>query len=73
MTLSLLLYALMVCSLAALIGLLVVDGIRDRVKRFRPLGIATPASPCVSGRTRHGSQRMSRPGRARDTSGLRRR
>jgi hypothetical protein len=72
MTLSILLYALMVCSLVALIGLLIVDGVRGRVKRFRPLGI-TPATLWVRGRTRHGgitSPSLVRAGRG---SGLRRR
>jgi hypothetical protein len=48
MTLSMLLYALMVCSFLAVTGLLVFDGARGRMKRSRPM----PVRPCVSGRTR---------------------
>src|SRR4029078_7529835 len=48
MTLSMLLYALMVCSLLAVTGLLVFDGAWRRMKRPRPV----PVRPCVSERTR---------------------
>ncbi|MDA0160440.1 hypothetical protein OM076_09195 [Solirubrobacter ginsenosidimutans] len=48
MTLPILLYALMVCSLLAVIGLLVFDGAQRRLKRSRPV----PVRPCVSERTR---------------------
>ena len=60
MTLSILMYAMMLCSLAALIVVLVTDGVGGRVKRLRPMGVAASVSSCAPGRTRHGS--MGSPG-----------
>jgi hypothetical protein len=75
MTLSILMYALMLCSFAALTVLLVGDGVRGHVTRLRPLDIAAPASPCVPGRTRHASigSPMSHASRGHGTAGRRRR
>ncbi len=71
MTLSVLLYALMVCSCLALIGLLVVDGVRDRVGRLRP--VAATISPCAPGRVRRGSAGGIRAARGHGARSLRRR
>jgi hypothetical protein len=65
MTLSMLMYGLMLCSLAALIALLLADAVRGRLRR--PLNVV---APCVPGRTRHASPLTLRH---RGASGLRRR
>jgi hypothetical protein len=50
MTLSMLMFALMVCSLSAVTALVVVDAVQSHVKRSRTR--RTPGAPCVSERTR---------------------
>ncbi|MDX6720267.1 MAG: hypothetical protein QOJ63_2521 [Solirubrobacteraceae bacterium] len=40
MTLSLLMYAMMVASLVTLVAVLVVDAVRSRVKSSRPVQVA---------------------------------
>jgi hypothetical protein len=70
MTLSILLYALMVCSLVAVICVLAADGVRDRIMRFRPIDLV---APCVPGRVHHGRAGSPSISRTRHTPGLRRR
>jgi len=52
MTLSLLMYAMMVASLVTMVGVLVADAVRSRVKRSRSVRLA-PASRYEVARLQH--------------------
>jgi len=75
MTLSILLYAMMVSSLGALLGLFVVDGVRSRMKKVR-VRIVAPSARCVPSRSRSGATvvpNLLRPSRVPGAYGPRRR
>ena len=76
MTLSILLYAMMILSLGSAVGVLVYDAVRARLRGAPPVRAAAPARPCVPGRRRSRSVtpgRTVRAGRGRGASSLRRR
>jgi hypothetical protein len=53
MTLSLLMYSLMVSTFVALVCILAVDALRSRLKRSRPVRVAAPMPRYARGRVQH--------------------